>query len=195
LQFGNAFIKVPGVITDGIRAVVLLMADAGAQQMANKILEMVKLQIQEQMENFNVNIEMVRNAVEHITNATRDITSKIDEVKDGLDKTTDHITEATQELKHTTHKFIEKTTGNNATPHTTPTQLTNTTYTTYAAITQQHMPTALAIIIIRGETSDKQMLTQTDLNNADNTLNSLTEKELVTKANTALDLMGIEATD
>jgi hypothetical protein len=57
------------------------------------------------------------------------------------------------------------------------------------------MPTALAIVITRGETTDKQTIIQTDPNNADNTLNSLTEKELITKANTALDLMGIEATD
>lgn len=119
LQFGNTSIKVPKVITDGIRAVVFLMADAGVQQMANEILEMVKWQLQEQIETFNMNVEMMRDAVEHITNATWDITSKIDEVKGGLSKTMDHITEAAQELKHTTHKLMEKTTGNNATLHTT----------------------------------------------------------------------------
>lgn len=57
------------------------------------------------------------------------------------------------------------------------------------------MPTALATVVTRGETSDKQMLIQINLNNTDNTLNSLTEKELVTKVNTTLDLMGIEAAD
>jgi uncharacterized membrane-anchored protein YhcB (DUF1043 family) len=185
----------PKVITDGIRAVAFLMADANTQQMVNEVVEMVKIQIQEQMETFNTNVETMRDMVEHITNAARDITTKIDEIKDRLSKSTDHITEATQELKNTTHKLIEKIAENKTAPHTTPAQATNTTHTTYATITQQNMPTALATVVTRGETTDKQMLIQTDLNNANNTLNSLTEKELVTKANTALDLMGIEATN
>jgi hypothetical protein len=185
----------PKVITDGIRAVAFLMTDAGAQQMVSEISEIVKTQIQEQMETFNVNVEMMRDAVEHITNAARDITTKIDEIKDGLGKSTDHITEVTQELKNTTHELIEKTAGNNATPHTITAQPATTTYNTYTTVAQQNMPTALATIVTRGETSNKQMLIQTNPNNTDNALNSLTEKELVTKANTALDLMGIEATD
>jgi septal ring factor EnvC (AmiA/AmiB activator) len=185
----------PKVITDRIRAVAFLMANANAQQMANKVVETVKIQIQEQMETFNTNVETMRDAVEHVTNATRDITTKIDEIKDGLGESTDHIMEATQELKNTTHKLIEKITENKTAPHTTPAQLTNTAYTTYAAINQQNMPTALATVVTRGETTDKQMLIQTDPNKADNTLNSHTEKELIAKANTALGLMGIKATD
>lgn len=43
--------------------------------------------------------------------------------------------------------------------------------------------------------NNKQILIQKDPNTTDNTLDSLTEKELVTKVNTALDLMGMEATD
>jgi uncharacterized protein YdhG (YjbR/CyaY superfamily) len=118
----------------------------------------------------------------------------MDEVKDEINKTMDHITEATQELKNTTQELTEKTTGNNPTAHHA-TALPTPQSAIYTSITQQHMPMALAMVVTRGETTDKQMLIQIDLNNTDNTLKDLTEKKLVAKANTALDLMGIEATD
>jgi len=52
LQFRNVAIKVPKIITDGIRAVAFLMVNASMQQMASEIVVMVKQQLQEQMETF-----------------------------------------------------------------------------------------------------------------------------------------------
>jgi hypothetical protein len=67
---------------------------------------------------------------------------------------------------------------------------------TYATITQQQDPPAhAASVITRGEITDKQILIQKDPNTTNNTLESLSEKDLVAKANTTLDLMGIEAAD
>ena len=66
---------------------------------------------------------------------------------------------------------------------------------TYAAAVQTQIPTAHAMVVSKGETSDKQILIQKDPNTTDNALDNLTERDLVTKANTAIDLMGIEATD
>jgi hypothetical protein len=60
---------------------------------------------------------------------------------------------------------------------------------------QNQIPTAHATVVSNGETSDKQILIQKDPNTTDNALDSLTERDLVTKANTAIDLMGIEAAD
>jgi hypothetical protein len=102
--------------------------------------------------------------------------------------------EAAQELKNAMQELMEKTIGNNTTAHHV-TALPSPQNATYTSIIQQHMPMALATVVMRGEMTDKQMLIQIDLNNTDNTLKDLTEKELVAKANTALDLMGIEATD
>jgi hypothetical protein len=48
-------------------------------------------------------------------------------------------------------------------------------------------------VITRGHTMDKQILIQKDKNVTDNTLDNLTEKDLVAKANTALDLMGMSS--
>lgn len=42
LQFGNVAIKVPKIITDGVRVVTFLMANTSMQQMANEISLMVK---------------------------------------------------------------------------------------------------------------------------------------------------------
>jgi septal ring factor EnvC (AmiA/AmiB activator) len=110
----------PKIIMDGIRAVAFLMADVNAQQMVNEVVEMVKIQIQEQMEAFNTNVETMRDTVKHVTNAARDITTKIDKIKDRLGESTDHVTEATQELKNTTHELIKKIAENKTAPHTTP---------------------------------------------------------------------------
>jgi hypothetical protein len=118
----------------------------------------------------------------------------MDKVKDEINETMDHITEAAQKLKNAMQELTEKTIGNNPTAHHA-TALPTPQNAMYASITQQHMPTALATVVTRGETTDKQMLIQIDLNNTDNTLKDLTEKELVAKVNTTLNLMGIEATD
>jgi len=48
---------------------------------------------------------------------------------------------------------------------------------------------------MRGDTADKQILIQKDKNATNNVLDSLTEKDLITKANTTLDLMGMTSMD
>ena len=45
------------------------------------------------------------------------------------------------------------------------------------------------------EQADKQILIQKDKNATDNVLDSLSEKDLITKANTALNLMGMAGSD
>ena len=98
-----------------------------------------------------------------------------------------------EELKQATQELAEKTLENNTAVQATALPWANPT--TYAMAAQQHIPTALATVVTRGEASNKQMLIQRDLNSTDNMLYSLTEKELVAKANMALDLMGMQATD
>jgi len=66
---------------------------------------------------------------------------------------------------------------------------------TYAAATQQEAHTDHAEVITRGHTTDKQILIQKDKDATNNALDSLTEKDLVVKANTALDLMGMAGMD
>jgi hypothetical protein len=51
------------------------------------------------------------------------------------------------------------------------------------------------MVITRGEMNNKQILIQKDANANSNNLDNLTEKDLVVKANMALNLMGIEAAD
>ena len=55
------------------------------------------------------------------------------------------------------------------------------------------MPPAHKAIIAKGEQSAKQILIQKDPKSTDNALNSLTEKELVVKANTTLELMDTDS--
>ena len=71
LQFGNMVIWAPKVVVDGIRAVVFLIVDAGAQHMVGEITDMVKVLLQEHIENLTTNTEIVvREAVEGITHTT-----------------------------------------------------------------------------------------------------------------------------
>lgn len=186
LQFGVTN-KLPKPITDGIRAVAFLIEDAHNQQIADSIAEMVKIQIREQMESFNSDVETMRDAGEHITDTAKMITKKMDDFNNGFQEMADQLTQATQEL-------TEKATK----PTNTENRTTNQGPTTYAAATQQYDRNEHTEVILRGETVDKQILVQkkrdTEVNN-DNPPTDLTEKELVTKANTALDLMGWEGLD
>jgi hypothetical protein len=63
------------------------------------------------------------------------------------------------------------------------------------AAAQQELHPDHAEVITRGNTADKQILIQKDVNATDNVLDSLSEKNLVIKVNTALDLMGMASTD
>jgi hypothetical protein len=171
---------------DGIRAVAFLLANASAQKIADKVTEMVKNQLQEHIESFTSGVENMRDAVEHVTTATNTMTSKIDEVKDGLQETTEQLTQATQELTEKTAESTNKT-------QTDPTFASQPM--TYAAATQQELHADHAEVITRGHTMDKQIMIQKDKDATDNALDSLTEKDLVVKANTALDLMGMAGTD
>jgi hypothetical protein len=187
LQFGNTAIKMPKTLTDGIRAVAILIANAGAQQMAEEITTAVKIQLQEQMETFNTHVENMRDAVEHVMEAAKEITERMDEFKEEFQESTEEILQVTQDL-------AEKTADNVTEGQGTPTQRTQ--QPTYTMITQQQtIPAAHITVITRGETSNKQILIQKDPNATDNVLDSLMEKDLVAKANTTLDLMGIEAED
>ena len=183
LQFGITN-KLPKPVTDGIRAVAFLIEDAHGQQTATNITEIVKTQLQEQMETFTADMEAMRDAVEHVTEAAKTITKKMDEFNDGFQETADQLAQATIDL---TEKTAE--TANTTTP--TPIQAP----TTYATVAQLYERNNHAEVIARGVTADKQILIQKEKNTTDNAQPELTEKELVTKANTALDLMGWEGLD
>jgi hypothetical protein len=114
--------------------------------------------------------------------ATKTMMGKMDKVKDRLQETTEQLTQATQEL-------VEKTT--ELTNKVITDQMSKPQVMTYAAATQQEAHTDHAEVITRGHTTDKQILMQKDKNVADNMLDSLMEKDLVVKANTMLDLMGM----
>jgi methyl-accepting chemotaxis protein len=104
LQFGVTN-KLPKLIMDGIRAVAFL--DTHNQQIADNIAEIIKLQLGEQMESFNLDVEAMRDAVEHITEAAKMITEKMDNSNNGFQETADQLVWATQELtekSNRTHK-------------------------------------------------------------------------------------------
>ena len=176
LQFGHSAAKISKPLMEAIRSVALLIADAAAQNMADDITTMVKEQLQEHMENFNMNVETMRDAVEHVTEAAKKITGKMDELNDDFQDTAEQIAQVTQEL---TEKTAEKITEQENQP------------STYAAAVQYQPHPIHEEVITRGQTADKQILIQKDQNTTENALDSLTEKDLVAKANTALDLMGM----
>ena len=124
LQLGTTAIKMPKVLTDGIRVITSLMADAAVQHMANEITAMVKDQLQEHLETFVANVEMMRDAVEHITGAAKEITAQV-----------------TQEL---TERNADVTKATTTTPNFTYQPLT------YANVIQQHVPPAHESVVARG---------------------------------------------
>lgn len=187
-QLGHPTIRMPKALTDGIRVVAFLLADASAQQMANMITATVKSQLQECMTVFTAEVETMRDAVEHVTVAVIDIKGKMEDFNKGFQETADQLAQAT-------HKLMEKT-AENANTITEKSLTQNHQQPTYATITQQQDPPAHTVsVITRGEITNKQILIQKDPNTTNNTLESLSEKDLVAKANMTLDLMGIEAAD
>jgi hypothetical protein len=186
LQLTSMASRGPKALTDGVRVVAFLLTDVNRQQTTDAIMASVKMQLDKYMKTFAANVEMMCDAVEHIMAMAKEITSKMDNFKDDFQKMVEQLTQVTQD-------FIEKTMENlamtTATPHHTHQA------PTYAAITQQQVPTAHTSTITRGDITDKQILIQKDKDATDNTLEPLSEKDLVVKVNTTLDLMGIDAED
>ena len=64
---------------------MFLIVDMGAQQMAGEVTSMVKVLLQEHIENLTTNTEtVVREAVEEVTHTTRKIADQMDELKEEL---------------------------------------------------------------------------------------------------------------
>ena len=71
LQLGTTTVRMPKVLTDGIRAIAILMANAAAQHMADEITKIVKAQLQEHLEDFTTNVETMRDAVKYVAGAAK----------------------------------------------------------------------------------------------------------------------------
>jgi len=157
LQFGHSAMKKSKPLMEGIRSIALLIADVAAQNMVDDITMMVKEQLQEHMENFNMNVETMRDAVEHVTEAAKKIMGKMDELNNGFQDTAEQIAQVTQELME---KTAEKITEQENWP------------STYAA-TVQYQPYPIHEEIIMRQTADKQILIQKDKNTTENALDSV----------------------
>ena len=151
------------------------------QQIADNIAMRVNAQLTNHMEAFGVSVDDMRDVVEHVTRVAKSVTGKMDELNDGFQETVD-------QLAQTMQKLTEKATATTNTTMSIPTE----TPVTYAVVTQQQIHPDCTMIIAKGQNTAKQILIQKDQNATDNTLESLIEKNLVTKANTALNLMGYE---
>ena len=103
----------------------------------------------------------------------------------------DGFQESAEQLAQATHELTEKT----AETTNKVTIADSQAPATYVTIAQQQAHPDHAEIIAKGNNADRQILIQKDRNATDNALDNLTEKDLVTKANTALDLMGWEGMD
>jgi hypothetical protein len=186
-QFGNTAIRLLKALMDGIRAVAFLLEDASAQYMADMITATIKSQLKECIEAFTTKVETMRDAVEHVTVAAKDLKGKVADLNKGFEG----FQETAHQLMHAIHELMEKTAKNaNANtaimmPHTQNHQMTYAT----------GPPVHTASVIVRGEITDKQILIQKDPNTTNNALETLSEKDLVAKANTTLDLMSIKAAD
>ena len=184
LQLASTVARGLKALTNGIRVVTFLLTDTNRQQTADAIMDSVKAQLDEYMEPFTANVETMRDVVEHITMATKEITGKMNNFKNGFQETVEQLTQVMQD-------FTKKATENLT--MTTPCHMYQAT--TYTLAVQQQIPMAHASTVTRGDIADKQIIIQKDKDATDNTLGPISEKDLVVKANTTLDLMGIKAAD
>jgi len=127
-----------------IRCVTFLITDVAVQSIADNIT-IVKVQLQENMENFNTNIKTMRDAVEHVTEAAKAIIGKMEEFNDSFQETADQLAQATQEL---VEKTTEKAPDHGYQPPT------------YAATAQYQLHPIHEAVIMRGEIVDKQILSK-----------------------------------
>ena len=152
-------------ITDGIRAVTFLMEDTYALHIADRITDMVKKKIEEQIKMLSTSIGDMREVVEHVRDAAKTITGKMDNFADDFQESAKQLAKATQELTEKTTKSMK------------PTQLVpNPAPITYTLVTQQQTSPEQREIIVRGECLDRQIIIEKDKNSTNNNLADLSKK-------------------
>lgn len=82
-----------------------------------------------------------------------------------------------------------------ATTQATTSQARTPQIPTYATVTQAHTPPKHSEVLAKAQGRERQVLVDWEERAGDEATNSMTEKELVKKANTTIELMGIEAED
>lgn len=183
-QLGSAANKMPKVLTDAIAAIAILIEDQAVSKTASEIVQEVKSQLQEYLDTFVGNVDTMRDAVEHVTSAAKEVTGKLNEFNDGFQVSAEHLAQATQDL-------VDKTAENNTTQMDRG--ATNQPRSYANAIhqhqQQQQIPASHEYAIAKGNQAAKQFLIRKNPSATDNALDSLTELELVAKANTTIDLM------
>ena len=97
-QLVSTAFKMPKALTDGIAAIAILIDDLVTQQLINDVVTAVKTQLQEHLDSFTSNIEVMRDTVEHITDAAKDFTGKINNINDGFQESAEQLAQTTQEL-------------------------------------------------------------------------------------------------
>lgn len=186
-QISQATPGMSKVIADAFRAIAFILEDIANEQAADSIAKAV---LEKLTESFNViqgASEDVGVALDCLRGETTKNTQTFDEFRDEIHGATEKFTTAAQEV---IDNIPEPTPTQDSNPATQPEPSMS-----YAAKTRQSIPPAHAAAISKGNANEKQVLVERAPGIEDNGLSDLTEKELVEKAKTSLDLMGIFAKD
>jgi len=106
LQFSCTATKMPKPLTDSIRAIAYLLANATVHHIAEEVTTTVKTHLQEQMEGLNANVETMWDVVEHVTDAVEEITEKMSKFKDEFQETSEKLAQTLQDLTDKTQEAI-----------------------------------------------------------------------------------------
>ena len=172
LQLSQANTKTPKLVVEGMRAIAFLMEDITKSQLVDDITNAVMFKLTSDLDSSL--------ATDEVTVGLR--TS----VSESLTMLREEVQGITQQLKNVASGVAH------ATPALEDGQLPAPTY---ANTTCQGIPPAHAATIAQANMLEKQIVIDKDPNLDTNSLENLTEKEVVSKANIALSLMGICAED
>lgn len=177
--------KIPRPITEGMRAVALLMDKLSQDQSANDITEAVIEKLNKHLENLDNTEKAINEATGQLKASAQSNTGVLEEFREECHGLTTQLTDAATELASQATQPAEK--------HTV--QIAQAGPITYANAAQQQTSQRHAASIARGDLLSRQILIDKAPGVTTNGFADLTEKQLVEKATLALDLMGIEASD
>ncbi|TDL15063.1 hypothetical protein BD410DRAFT_845503 [Rickenella mellea] len=200
IQIAQSATATPKTVKESIRAVAILLQDLTDKKTADAILTYITIGLSSQFDKLQKTSEKISESSDSLKNTS----SKIHSATSNLEYESERLTKCVDELHVDTHKLIlniEAATSElptASTPHpiaSTEMNMPIPSTATYASILQSQHPPDHLTTIARSKNQTHQVLVDVAPGAVTNGLQSLDKATLVSKANTALDLMGMLAED
>jgi hypothetical protein len=190
LQITHSVAKTQKPFVDAVRAVAIIMEELQVDKAAERLAEMLAEKLEPTITQLRKQSDNIDSATEGIRTAAISNTGTLEEFRDDVQGMCERLKEVAEELE----EGIDQRNENSEQCTNDPTHSTGRPLT-YATVAQVHVSAQHEEVMARTHDREKYILLDKAGTTDGGVADGMTEKELVAKANMAVELMGVQAED